>query len=111
MRQRIALRGATIVGARFIPAGKRYRLEGEESNLLGIVEGELDDASDLLVVDAVHNRDYRNNLNSGLVEVLDRLQLHIEQISNFAVCVSGVADAIELQIGVTHSGFGGLLRK
>ena len=27
------------------------------------------------------------------------------------MCVGGVADAVELQIGVTHAGFGGLLRE
>jgi len=37
----------------FVASGEAYRLERQEADFLGIVEGELDDASDLLVVDAV----------------------------------------------------------
>ena len=90
---------------------KRNRLERQEADRLGIVERELDDASDLLVVDAVDDGDDRNDLDAGLVQVLDGLQLHVEQVADLAVRVGGVADAVELQIGVAQAGFGGLLRR
>src|SRR6185436_14227142 len=38
MGKRIALRGAPVVGDRFVAPGERYRLERTERNLLRIVE-------------------------------------------------------------------------
>jgi hypothetical protein len=43
VRERVALGGAALVGDGFVAAGEGDRLEGEEGNLLGIVERELDD--------------------------------------------------------------------
>ena len=83
----------------------------QEADLLRIVERELDDASDLLVVDAVDDRHDRNDFDAGAVQVVDRLQLHVEQVADRAVRVGGVADAVELQIGVAHAGFDRLLRE
>ncbi len=109
VRERVALGLAAVVGDGFVASGKAYWLEAEEADGLGIVERELDDASDLLVVDAVHNGDHGNDFDAGFVQVLDGLQFHIEQVADGAVCVGGVADTIELQIGVAHAGFDGLL--
>ena len=75
----------------------------------GIVERELDDASDLLVVQVVDDGDDRHDVDAGLVQVLDGLQLHVEQVADQAMRVGGVADAVELQVGVAQSGFGRLL--
>ena len=86
---------------------KRNRLEAEERDLLGIVERELDDAADLLVVDAVDDGGDRDDVDAGLVQVFDGPQLHIEQIADLAMRVGGVADAVELQIGVAQTGFRG----
>ena len=85
---------------------KRNRLEAEEGDLLRIVERELDDAAHLLVVDAVDDRDHRHDVHAGFVQVLDRPQLHVEQIADLAVRVGRVADAVELQIGIAQAGFG-----
>ncbi len=76
---------------------------------LRIVQRELDDASDLLVVDAVDDGDDRNDLDAGLVHVLDGLQLHVEQVADLAMRVGRVADSVELQIGVAQARFGRLL--
>jgi len=38
---------------------------------------------------------------------LDGPQLHVEQVADFAVLVGGVADAVELQVGVAQAGLGG----
>src|SRR6185369_10334120 len=54
--------------------------ERKEANLLGIVERELDDSSDLLVVDAVYDGDDRNDLDTGAMQVVDGFQLHVEQL-------------------------------
>ena len=63
----------------------------------------------MLVVDAVHDRYYRDDFHSGFVQIVYCLQFHVEQVADFAVRVGGVADAVELQIRIAHSGFGGLL--
>ena len=43
------------------------------------------------------------------MEVLHGLQLHVEQVADAAMGVGGVADAVELEIGVAQAGLGGLL--
>ena len=108
MRQRVALRGAALGGDVFIAAREADRLEAEERNLLRIVERELNDVADLLVVDAVDDGDDRHDIDTRVVQVLDGAQLHVEQVSDQTVRVGFVADAVELQIGVAQSGFGGL---
>src|SRR5690348_7427153 len=111
VRQRVALRVAAIVGDLLVAAGKADRLERQEPDALGIVERELNDASDLLVVDAVDDGHDRHDFDASAMQVVDSLQLHIEQVADLAVCVGSVANAVELQVGVTHAGFSGLLSK
>src|SRR4029077_12572519 len=93
---------------------KAYWLEGEGVDLLRGVERELGDAADLLVVDAVDDCRYGDDVDAGLVQVVDGLELHVERIADLAVRVGGVADAVELQVGVAQtsfsSGLGELLR-
>src|SRR6202030_3853572 len=80
------------------------RLEREEVDLLRVVEGELDDASDLLVVHAVDDRDDRDDVDARAVQVLDRAKLHVEQVANAAMRVGRVPDAVELQVRVAQTG-------
>ena len=111
VRQRVALRRAALVGDELVAAGERHRLERQEVDLLRVVERELDDAADLLVVHAVDDRRDRNDIDAGGVQVLDRAQLDVEQVADETMRVGGVADAVELQIGVAQAGFGrGLAR-
>src|SRR5207244_13316953 len=70
---------------------------------------ELDDSADLFVIDAVDDGDDGNDFDAGTMEVIYSFKLYIEQVADFAVGVGGVADAVELQIGITHAGVGGLL--
>src|SRR5271156_3182265 len=105
MRERVTLRGAAIIGDGFVASGEGNRLKTEKTDLLGIVERELNDASDLLVVNAVDNGHHRDNLAAGFVQVVDRFQLYVKQIADSAMIIGCVSDAIELQIGVSHSGF------
>ena len=106
VRQRVALRGAALRRDFLVAARERHRLERQEVDALRVVERELDDAADLLVVDAVDDGDDRHDVDAGAVEVLDRAQLHVEQVADAAVRVGGVADAVELQVGVAQAGFG-----
>ncbi len=106
MRQRVALRGAPFRRDLFVAAGERHRLERQEVDPLRVVERELDDAADLLVVDAVDDRDDRHDVHTRLVEVLDGAQLDVEEIPDAAVRVGGVADAVELQVRVAETRFG-----
>ena len=107
--ERVALGFAAIVGYGFVASGEADWLEGQESNSFWIVEGELDDSSDLLVVNAVDDGDDRNDFDSGAMQVVDRFKFYVEQVTDGAVRVGCVADSVELQIGVTHSRFGCLL--
>src|SRR6266436_6885347 len=111
MAKRIALRLAPLVGDRFVASGETYRLERQEADLLGIVERELNDFSDLLVVNAVHDRDDWHDFAAGGVEIVDGLELYIEQVADRAMRVSSIADTVELQIGIAQPGFNRLLRE
>ena len=103
VRQRVALGLAALVGDGFIAAGERNRLEGQERNLLRIVEREAHHRAHLLVVDAVDDGDHRHDVDAGALQVLDRAQLHIEQIADRAMRIGCVADAVELQIRVAQA--------
>src|SRR5207248_4918168 len=93
----------------FVASGEADGLEWQAADLLWIIEGELDNASYLFVIDSVDDGDDGNDFDAGTVEVIYSFKLYIEQVADFAVGVGGVADAIELQIRVAHSGVGGLL--
>ena len=103
VRQRVALRLPALGRDLLVAAGERHRLEREEVDLARVVERELDDAADLLVVDAVDDRDDRHDVDARAPEVLDRAQLDVEQVADAAVRVGGVADAVELQVGVAQA--------
>ena len=105
VRQRVALRRAALGRHFLVAARERHRLERQEVDLARVVERELDDAADLLVVDAVDDRHDRHDVDAGRPEVLDRAQLDVEQVADEAVRVGGVADAVELQVGVAQAGF------
>ena len=81
------------------------RLEAQEADLLGIVECELDDAANLLVVDAVDDCRYGNDVDAGFVQIVDGLEFYVEQVADLAVTVGSVADAVELEVNVTETGF------
>ena len=45
------------------------------------------------------------------MQVVNCLQLYVKEVADFPVRVRGVADAIELEINVAQSSFGGLTAK
>src|SRR5580658_9067290 len=105
MGQRVALGLAAVVGYGFVAAGEAYWLERQKAYRLGIIQRELDDSSNLFIVDAVYDCYHRDDFYSGFVEVFDRLQLYVEQVAYHAVSVGGVADSVELEVGVAHACF------
>ena len=111
MRQRVALRHAALVGDIFVAACERNRLERKEVDLLGVIERELDDAANLLVVDAVDDAGDGNDVHAGLMQVVDGLELYVERVANLAVRVRRVADAVKLQVRVAQTGFSSSLRE
>src|ERR1700760_1407094 len=94
-----------LVGYIFVAAVEADRLEGEEVDLLRIVQRELDDAADLLVVNAVDDGGDGNDVDAGFVQIVDGLELDVERVADLTVRVGGVADAIELQVGIAEAGF------
>src|SRR5437868_6426026 len=105
MAQGITLGLAAVVCDLFITSSEGNRLEAQEADGFGIIESELNDAPDLLVVDAVDDGCYRNNVNPGVMQVVDGAQLYIKQVADLAMRVGGIAYAIELQISVAQAGF------
>jgi hypothetical protein len=67
--------------------------------------GELNDAADAVVVPRIHDRRDERDLDPDRCEILDRLELHIEKISDTAMLVVFLVRSIELQIDSVLSGF------
>src|SRR5438477_6601024 len=111
MAKGITLGLATLIGNFFVASGERNRLEAQEADGLGIIKRELDDAPHLLIIDAVHDSSYRNDIYAGLMQVMDGAQLHVKQIANLAVGIGCVADSVKLQVSKTQACFGSLAAK
>jgi len=111
MRKRIALAQTPFRSDVFVAPGERNRLEADEGDLLGVLHREFDDGADLVVVDVVNDGDDQHDFDAGFVHVFDGAQFYIEQVANLAMSVGVVADSVELQVGVTHTCFKGLLAK
>ena len=55
----------------------------------------------LFVIDAIDDRDDWNDIDTVTPEILNRSQLHIEQITDRAMRIGSIADTVELQVGIT----------
>src|SRR5882762_6618049 len=111
MREGVALAEAALRGDVFVAAGEGNRLEADEGNLLRVFHREFHDGADLVVVYVVDDGDNQHDFDARFVQVFDGAELHVKQVADLAVAVGVVADAVELQVGVTQSGFERLLRK
>ncbi len=107
MRQGVALAETALRSDVFIAACKRNRLEADERDFLGIFHRELDDGADLVVVHIVDDGNDENDFDARFVHVLNSAELHVKEVADLAVAVGVVADAVELQVGVAHTGFEG----
>ena len=96
VRQGVALLHPPLVRDLLVAAREGDGLERDEGDLLRVVEREAYDRADLVVVDAVDERDDQNDLDARLVQVVNRAQLHVEEVADLAVRVGVVADAVEL---------------
>src|SRR5689334_25089572 len=84
VRQRVALRHATLVGNFLIASGKGNGLEAEKADGLGIVERKLNDAANLLVVDAIDDGGDGNDFHAGVMQVVNGLQFYVKEIADLA---------------------------
>jgi len=109
VRKRVALPQTPFRRDVFVASRERNRLEAYERNLLGVFHRELYDRPHLIVVHVVDDGHHQHDLNSGLVHVLNRAQLHVKQVADLPVAVRVVADAVELQVRVAHPRFKSLL--
>src|SRR6185503_16326706 len=109
--KRVALLQTALLGDVLVATGKRNRLERYERNFLGIFQSETNDRSDLIVVDAVDERCYENDVNAGFVKIVDRAKLYVEQVSDLAMRVGIVSDSVKLQINKSQTRFRRLAAK
>src|SRR5690606_18663837 len=103
MAQGVALLGAQLIGDVLVAASEAHRLKGDDSDLVGVVDGKLNDRSDLIVVDAVDHRDDKNHVNSCSCQVLNRAELDVKKVAYLTVRVGRVGDAVKLQVTKTEA--------
>src|SRR5207253_2507310 len=73
-------------------------------NLVNVLGGELDYLADGVVVDCVDDGGDQSHLDADRREVLNRAQLHVEEVADAPVLVLLLAHAVELQIDAVLSG-------
>ena len=71
----VTLRHAALIGDILVTSGEADRLEREEVDLLRVLEREIDDAANLLVIDAVDDAGNGDDVDASLVEIVDGLEL------------------------------------
>src|SRR6202023_808327 len=92
-------------------AGERDRLEGNEADLVAVLQRELDDRADLVVVDGVDNCHDQAHVDARRVQVFDGPQLDVQEIPDLPVTVGGFGDTVELQIRNAHAGRARMVRE
>ena len=107
--QCVALRVAACGGDVFVASRETHGLERNHRDLVGVVDGELDDGPYLVVVDPVDDGHDQHHVDARGVQVVDGLKLHVEQVAHFAVRVGFVRYAIELQVTQSQACALGLL--
>src|SRR5260370_22529324 len=91
------------------PPGEGDRLEADAADAIDVLQSEPDDVADLVIVQAFHDGRDEDDLQPGLPDVLDALQLLLPQRFAARAAVNIVADAIELQVERVKTGFLALL--
>src|SRR5712692_5971069 len=103
-REGVTLLDAYGIGYVFIPAGKRYRLEGNRLNIVNVLCRELNDLTDAVVVDAVDDRYHQRDFDADARQILNCADLYVEQVADAAMLVLLFANAVELQIDTVLAG-------
>src|SRR6266542_4754744 len=96
--QRVTLLDSQQIGTVFTAAGEPKRLELDRLHLVNILRRELDNLTDAIVVDCVHDGGDERDFDSNLREILNCLLLHIKQVAHAAVSVLFFANPVELKI-------------
>src|SRR6185436_11190360 len=104
MRERVTLLQAALGGDGLVTTGKRNRLKRKKGNLLRIVQRKSNNRSDLIVINSVDQRRNQNNFDASFVKIVNRAQLHIEEITHLTVTVGIVSDSIKLEVDVPQAG-------
>src|SRR6202171_1571433 len=105
MRQCVPLLQTPLCRNRLIAPRKGNRLEGKEGNLLWVIQGEANNRAYLIIIDSVDQGSDQYNLYACFVEVINRSQLHIEEVPHLTMAIRIVADPIKLEIYIPQSGF------
>src|SRR5207245_8564884 len=71
VRQRVTLALPGLVIDILVPSGEGDRLERNGVDLVDVVDRELDDGTDLSVVDGVHDRDDERTVDARALQVLE----------------------------------------
>ena len=105
--ERVALALSLLVRNVFVATGEAHRLEAHDRDLVGVLDREVDDRADLIVVYAADDRDDEHDVDPDRVEIFDRRLLHVEEVSDLAVRVRLVGDAVELEVREPEAGLFG----
>src|SRR4051812_2200863 len=91
------------------PAGERYRLEADPAGTFDVLQREADDVADLVIVQALDDGGDEDDLQAGLFDVLDALELLLPQALAAGPPVDVVAHAVELEVEGMEAGLFALL--
>ena len=80
------------------PAGKGHRLEADAAGALDVLKSQPEDVANLVIVEALDDGGDEDDLQAGLLDVLDALQLLLPQRLAARAAVDVVADAVELEV-------------
>src|SRR5262245_12983255 len=111
MRQSIALLQPALLSNLLVTTRKGNRLEREKRYLFWIIKREPNDRSHLIIVDPVDERSDQNDFNTCFMKIVYRSHLHVKQVSDLSMTVRVISDAVELQIDVAQTSFGGFAAK
>src|ERR1700716_1693239 len=82
VRKRVALLQTTLFRDFFIATREGNRLEGKKCNLFGVVECKPYYRTDLIVINSVDQRGDENDLDSGLMQVVNCPEFYVKKISD-----------------------------
>nr|WP_169747098.1 hypothetical protein [Edaphobacter aggregans] len=78
-------------------SGKHNRLEEDAKDFLTILGGELNNASDRVIVHGVDDRDLQRDTHSRRAYIVDSLQLYIQVVAYTSMSVLFFGHAINLK--------------
>ena len=92
-------------------SGEGHRLEADSAGAVDVLQRQAYDVADLVIVQPLHDSRNENDLEPGLLHVLNALELLFPQRLAASAPVDVVADAVELQVKSVQAGLLALLGK